>query len=67
MSKKANKTQMRKLQTRAAMEKKRAKKVGHGYMSLALEDDYYATADHLSYEDLNDLLNTSRIYASVDN
>lgn len=67
MSKKANKTQMRKLQTRTAMEKRRAKKVGHGYMSLALEDDYYATADHLSYHDLNDLLGVSRLYGNTDN
>lgn len=66
MSKKANKTQMRKLQTRAGIEKKRAKKMGIGYMSMSITDDYYATADHLSYDDLNDLMGTSRFYASIE-
>lgn len=66
MSKKANKKEIRKMQTRAAIEKKRAKKMGIGYMSMSVADDYYATADHLSYDDLNDLMGTSRFYASIE-
>lgn len=63
MSKKSLKTQMRKLNTRAAVEKKRAKQVGHDYMSLSIADDYYATADHFSYDDLNDLIDIPERYS----
>lgn len=67
MSKKQIKTQMRKLRTQSSIAKKRSKKVGHDYMSLSLEDDYYATADHLSYNDLGDLLDRSEAYAGSYN
>jgi hypothetical protein len=56
MSKKINKTMQRKIAAQTAMEKRRAKKYGYSTANLLLEDDYYATADHLSYEDLNELL-----------
>jgi hypothetical protein len=66
MSKKINKKQIRKLQTHAAIQKKKSKKLGFGYMEGSIADDYYATADHLSYDDLNDLMGTSRFYASIE-
>jgi hypothetical protein len=58
---------MRKLRTQANIAKKRSNKVGHDYMSLSIEDDYYATADHLSYSDLGDLLDRSEAYAGSYN
>lgn len=60
MSKKANKKEIRKIQTRMAIEKKRVKKLKYGYSSF--NEDYYATTDHLSYDDLTNLLNLPQAY-----
>lgn len=68
MSKKHIKTQMRKLRTQTAIAKKRSNKGWNGeYPTLSIEDDYYATADHLSYSDLGDLLDRSEAYAGSYN
>jgi len=67
MSKKINKTMARKLTTRANMEKRRAKKYGHDYATFSLEDDYYATVDHFTYDDVSNLVGLpSRYNGSID-
>lgn len=60
-NRKLNKVMERKIETRSRIEKKRAKKAG--YLYLELDNDYYTNSDHLSYEDLNDLLNLPQRYS----
>jgi hypothetical protein len=62
-TRKLNKIMERKLATRAAIEKRKAKKTSAGYLSLSLNDDYYASVDHYSYEDLNDLMGYPEAYS----
>lgn len=62
-TRKLNKVMERKLATRAAIEKRKAKKIGTGYLSMSLNNDYYASVDHYSYEDLNDLMGYPEAYS----
>ena len=62
MSRKQNKVQARKLRTREAIEKRRAKKGNLDYMVLSINEDYYSTTNHLSYEDVTDLLDLPTNY-----
>lgn len=62
MAKKAYKREFRKMQTRNAMEKKRSYSRASGNAYKFLGNEYYSTADHLSYDDLSYLLNLPQPY-----